>query len=930
MLHGRDTETAALADRIAAARAGTGSSLVVRGEAGIGKSSLAAAAANTEAAATCTVLRCTGVESEHSWPFAGLQALLLPLAGHLEAIPEHHACVLSRLLGIAATLDKATPPGDLRFTVGLATLSLLAEAASHRPVLAIVDDAHWLDPDSAAVLLFIAKRLAAEPIAMLFLVREGYAPDFPTPGLDEMRLGPLDDQAAGALLAERFHHLSYAARVSMLRAAEGNPLAILELPAAEPEALATVDRLGRSGAASATAVLSTAVPPMTAAGTTTTRLKRVFGDRIDRLPEATRTLLLLIAAEDTADSGLVLDAAAKLGADLADLAPAEADDLVRYEGGRFAFGHPLIRTAAYQGAPVFRRLEAHRVLADALEADDHRRPFHLAAAATGPDESVAAALEASAECASNCGGPNVEYAVFERAAAFTPEGPERGRRLLRAAEAAAASGNGPKALTLSRSIRQSTSDRKVLARATLIAAMVAAWDNDVRESYRLYMEAADHYTAAKPEAAGYPLFRAVELAWQAGDFSRAEVAAEHAERLDIAHSPWVRDLAKATAGFNRSCAVTVTEAVAALRKLVNLHVGFGESVTPENRAMVAWWQALIGDADAAERTAAETVRFARRTGAIGALPRALVLNGMAEFERGRWKDAEALAEDAMGLSTELGQSIGLVKARAYLLAPIAALRGEEERVRDLVDAARADSPSDTAVAVDTAVALLDFSLGRNEEALDRLTARLDSNAPGDVLAYVPVAVEAAVRTGETERMAGAFAWYAEWVEAGGYAHHAAVAERTRGLLANEAEAGAHFARAAELHREAEGHPFETARTDLVFGEWLRRARRVNEAKTRLRSAGAVFERLGAEPWSERVRRELRAAGDAGHVEAAPDLAGRLTPQELQVVRLAAAGLSNREIGEQLYLSPRTAGYHLYKAYPKLGVASRNELAKLGL
>ncbi|MEU6246806.1 AAA family ATPase [Glycomyces sp. NPDC047010] len=911
MLYGRDTETAALADRLARARAGGGSALVVRGEAGIGKSSLLG---NAAAAADFTVLRCTGVESEHSWSFAGLQALLLPLTGHLESIPEHHACVLSRTLGLEAVPDKAAPPGDLRFTVGLAALSLLAAAAADRPVLCVVDDAHWLDPDSAAVLLFIAKRLAAEPVAMVLAVREGYAPDFPTPGLDEMRLGPLDDAAAGALVSARLSGLPADARARVLRTAEGNPLALLELPAVEPDTRSAVDWTG--------------------ARSTTTRLTQVFGDRIDRLPEATRTLLLLIAADETADPALVLDAAAKLGAQLTDLAPAEADDLVRFQGGRFAFGHPLIRSAAYQGAPVYRRLEAHQVMADVMDPTDHRRPFHLAAAATGPDEAIAAALEASAECASTCGGHGVEYATFERAASFTPEGPERGRRLLRAAEAAAAAGNGPKARELTFQISRSTGDRAVLARATLIAAMVAAWDNDVRESYRLYMEAADHYTAAQPEAAGYPLFRAVELAWQAGDFSRAEVAAEHAERLAIDHSPWVRDLAAATAGFNRSCAVTVTEAVAALRRLIAIHVGFGEAVNPENRAMVAWWQTLVGDIAAAEQTAAGAVRAARESGAAGALPRLLTLNALTEFHRGRWNDAQALAANAVDLSVELGQRIGPVKARAYVLAPVAALRGDADLTRDLVEAAVRDSPGNNLVPIDVATALLDFSMGRNEEALDRLAAHLDSAAPGDALGYVPVAVEAAVRAGEPGRTEKAFGWFAEWAAADGQDHFAALVERCLGLLAADAEAGAHYERAAGLHRAAElagnAFPFETARTDLLYGEWLRRARRVNEAKSRLRSAAAVFERLGAEPWTERVRRELRAAGDAGPVEAAPDLAGRLTPQELQVVRLAAAGLSNREIGEHLYLSPRTAGYHLYKAYPKLGVASRTELAKLGL
>lgn len=908
VLYGRDTETAALADRLAAARQGRGSALVVRGEAGIGKSSLVAAAA--ESAGEATVLRCTGVESEHAWSFAGLQALLLPLAGHLEAIPEHHACVLSRVLGLSPAPEKDAPPGDLRFTVGLAALSLLTEAAAHRPVLCIVEDAHWLDPDSADVLLFMAKRLAAEAALMLFTVREGYAPDFPAPGLDELRLGPLDDEAAAALLADRLDASGHADRGRLLHAAEGNPLALLELPLVESDARLAADWTGQRS--------------------TTSRLKQVFGDRIDRLPEPTRTLLLVIGADDSADTGLVIDVAGKLGAQLTDLAPAEADDLVRFHGDRFAFGHPLIRSAAYQGAPLFKRIEAHRVYAEVMGSSDPRRVLHLAAAATGPDEAVAAALEASADCGASCGGHGYEYTVFERAASFTPDPAERARRLLRAAEAAVAAGNGPKARDLSIQIGRFTEDRAILARATLMAAMIASWDNDIREAYRLYMEAADHYKAADITSTGYPLFRAVELAWQAGDFSRAEVAAEYAERLGIDHARWVRDLANATAGLNRSRTVTVAQAVASLRTLIDVHTGFGESVSPENRAMVAWWQTLIGDVDAAERTASGVVSAARTSGAAGALPRALTLDALAEFQRGRWKDAEALAWNAVELSIELGQRIGPVKARAHVLAPIAALRGDEERVRELVDAAHAGSPGDTVVAIDNAFAILDFTLGRNEEALDRFMARLDSSAPGEVLAWVPCAVEAAVRAGEPERVAGAFAWFTQWAEASGQPHLAAQVERCRGLLAEESEAGAHYERAAELHKVDDGFPFESARTDLILGEWLRRARRVNEAKTRLRSAAAVFERLGAEPWSERVRRELRAAGDAGPIEAAPDLANKLTPQELQVVRLAAVGLSNREIGEQLFLSPRTAGYHLYKAYPKLGVASRNDLAKLGL
>ncbi|GAB3655269.1 ATP-binding protein [Glycomyces tarimensis] len=907
MLHGRDAETAALDSALDAARDSRGTALVVRGEAGIGKSTLVNAAA--ESAGDFTVLRCVGVESEHAWSFAGLQALLQPLAGHLGALSAAHQCVLSTVLGLAPA-DKEKSGTD-RFVVGVAVLSLLSEAAASRPVLCVIDDAHWLDRDSADVLLFVARRLAAEPIAMLFAVRDGYAPDFPTPGLDELVVGPLDDESAASLLGERLTAVPHLTRRRMLKAAEGNPLALLELPPDETDARLASDWTGHRHS-------------------TTSRLTQAFTDRIDRLPEATRTLLLVIAAEDTGDSSTVLTAAGKLGASLEDLAPAEADDLIRVRGDRFEFGHPLIRTAAYQGAPTYRRVEIHRTIAEVLDPEDFRRAFHLAAATTGPDESVAAALEAAGECAGDCGGHAVEYSTFERAARLTPDGPEKGRRLLLAAEAALLAGDAVKARELSFEVGRYTRDRALLAEATTVGASVASWGGEIREAFRLWMEAADHYTAAKPEAAGYPLFRAVELAWQGGDFARASEAAARAERLGIDHTPWVRDLDIASAGFNRGCSVGVAESVAALRRLLAVHDALGENAALDDRAMFVWWQILIGDIDTAERAASALVRECREAGAAGPLPRALLIHGLTEFHRGRWADAEALAANAIDVSKELGERNWRVRARTHLLATIAALRGDEARTHELIDLARQECPADTAVAIDTPLALLDFSLGRFDEALDRFMALLDSDMPGDALTHVPTAVEAAVRAGDPGRTAGAFDWFDQWADATGQPHWQALAERCRALLASEGQAGKHYERAAELHREADGFPFETARTNLLLGEWLRRARRVNEAKARLRSAGAAFERLGAAPWTQRVRRELRAAGDAGPVQAGPGLAERLTPQELQVVRLAAAGLSNREIGEQLYLSPRTAGYHLYKAYPKLGVASRTELAKLGI
>ncbi|WP_199036441.1 helix-turn-helix transcriptional regulator [Glycomyces salinus] len=906
MLHGRADETAALQTVLDDARAARGSALVVRGEAGIGKSTLVDEALG--GAEGFTTLRCVGVESEHTWAFAGLQALLRPVHGLIETLPGSQQCMLSTVLGLTSADPAKRPPADLSFGVGMAVLNLLSEASAEHPVLCVVDDAHWLDRESADVLLFAARRLGAERVAMVVTARDGYAPHFPAPGLPELRLGPLSDEAARRILGDRFAGISTSTRQRILRAAGGNPLALLELPPVDFD-----------------------TRPATAFGgsrhSTTERLKQTFADRIDRLPTTTRDLLLLAAAEDTGDTGVILAAAAKLGAGLEDLAPAEADDLIAYRQDRFEFGHPLIRSVAYRGAPSYRRIEAHQALAAAIDPDDRRRVLHLAAATTGPDEDIAASLEAAAECAAGCGGHTVEYSVLERAAGFSPDDADRARRLTRAAEAALTAGDGRKAGELAAAVALHARDRAVLGRATVVAATVATWSGRTREAYRLWMEAADHYAAARPEATGAPLFRAVEHAWKSGDVAGAEAAAERAERLGLEHAPWVRDLAAAAAGLNRSCSYTAADAVAALRRLLDIHNRHSATQSLIERTMTVWWHVLTGDMDAARAEIAEVVRECREAGASGALPRALVINGVTEFHKGRWNDAEAFAANAVEIGGELGQRVWLQFARAQVLGPIAALRGQTSRVRELTEATE-DGPEGP---VGTAGPLLEFSLGRYDSALDGYAAILESEVPGDAITHVPTAVEAAVRAGRPQRLAAFLDWYADWAAATGKPHWEALLERCRGLLAeDETEAGAHLARAADLHRRDDKFPFETARTDLLLGEWLRRARRVNEAKTRLRSAVEVFERLGAAPWVERVRAELRAAGDAGPIESEPGLAERLTPQELQVVRLAANGLTNREIGEQLYMSPRTAGYHLYKAYPKLGVASRTELSKLGL
>jgi ATP/maltotriose-dependent transcriptional regulator MalT len=501
---------------------------------------------------------------------------------------------------------------------------------------------------------------------------------------------------------------------------------------------------------------------------------------------------------------------------------------------------------------------------------------------------------------------------------------------VRAAELAHVAGQRDKAVELAWLAEREVEEAALRARAVIVRAEIATWAGDVRPAYELWMEATERFASVGDPSTGYPLFRAVETAWMGADFSRAEVAAERAERLGIDHAPWVRSLAVAAAGLNRSCSYGAADAVEAARRLIEIHSEFHDRLDLIDQIILAKLTFFGGDLFGAESEAAELVSRCRKFGASGPLVWALAVLAYAQVHTGRFADAESSATAAVELAEELRHLSVLHVVLSRALAPVAALRGDSERCEALVARAVEVAPKSTEVRPDFALALLDAAHGRFEAALDRMLRIAASEAPMELLPHMPTIVEAAVRCGRADEIAGLFTWFAEWAEAAGVAHWLALLERCRGLLATEVEAGAHFERAAELHLESAASPFEAARTDLAYGGWLRRTRRVAEGRSRLRAAAEAFERLGAEPWVERTRAELRAAGDSGEVAAEPGLAERLTPQELQVVRLAAAGLSNREIGEQLYVSPRTAGYHLYKAYPKLGVASRTELARLKL
>ncbi|GGU92996.1 LuxR family transcriptional regulator [Actinomadura cremea] len=890
MLYGRDEETAAIDRLLEGARDGRSGLLVLRGEAGIGKSALLEYAA--DAADGMRVVRATGVEYESGMPYAGLHMLLGRHLDGVAGLPDAQAGALRAALGMGG--DRGD--GD-RFLVGLAVLTLLADLAEERPLVVLVDDVQWLDAPSAEALLFAARRLRAEPIAVLLAARE--PGDFRAPGLPELRLGGLAAEAAERLLAGRAAELPRHVHHEVLVAAMGNPLALLELPGTE--------------------VGSSAYE----------RIRRSFAAQIAGLPEPSRVFVLLVASDDLGDAGVVTDAAARLGASIADLEPAERAGLLRGTAeGRIEVRHPLVRTAAYGDEPLPRRLEAHRALAEAYgrRGDACHRAFHLARSVTGPDEAVAAVLEATAETERTAGGNASVAAMYESAAGLSTDRAERGRRLAVAARAAADAGLGERAVELAGRAERDLPDPLARAELTLIRAALADEQDRTREASRLYADTAASVAEVDPQTSGYLFFQAASAAANAGDFAAMEEIAARGAALDLPGVPHLRALARVFAGHNPLAEASSADGMAALRELIDV---MANCLGPRDRVRAVLWRLMQGDvAGAAERSAELEARF-REQGAIGLLPPVLMIRARTDLMLGRHRDALTGATEGLRIAVDTGQH----RIRVYLdtvLAQLAAIEGDEERCAELSEEAMARGVPPSSVHAAAARALLDLGLGRHESARQRLVEVIAGPQRQGAAAALPDLVEAAVRSGRPDDGRDAAAWYRGWAAQAGRPWTEAIALRCEALLADGDAADAAYTRALELHREG-GMPFERARTELLYGEWLRRARRRNDARAVLHAALEGFERLGAAPWAERARGELRAAGESLGDGAAPDdLAARLTPQELQVVRMAATGLSNREIGAQLFLSPRTVGYHLYKAYPKLGVASRGELARLDL
>ncbi|MFC0506410.1 helix-turn-helix transcriptional regulator [Micromonospora costi] len=884
MLYGRSEEQAEIDRLLDGTREGRSGALVLRGAAGIGKSALLEYAADR--AADMRVLRGVGIESEAALPYAALHLLLRSGLDRIDALPDAQATALSGALGL-----RDAPP-ESRFLVGLATLSLLSELAGDRALLCLVDDAQWFDQASLDTLLFAARRLEADGVVMIF----GARPEFPATGLPERRLGGLDDAAAAALLPA---DLPPQVRERLLQESAGNPLALVELPAA----LTPEQRAGRLSPVGAMPVAD--------------RVREAFHAQMSGLPEAARTALLIAAADGSGELATLVAA----GASPPGLEAAERSRLMGINGSTVGFRHPLIRAAAYQSAPLTERLAAHRALADALtgsaspDAAD-RRAWHLAAATLGPDEDVARQLEEAAGRARTRGGHAAMAAAYQRAAELSVDPVRRSARLAAAALAASDAGLMGRAAALADSATPDVDDPTMIVALTQVRAHREVELGTPLAAGRIILDAVPRVAVHAPDQATWLLVEAVRCAWFSGDVPLAAHAAAMLRELPVTGWP----LADQAEGLTRLLGGDIAAGLALLdagRDLSGLGV---PGLTFAAGACLA-----AGRAALAEEIAGRVAADCQQSGMIGWLAFALQDQGFAQGLLGRYGDAMGTLDAGLRLARDLGHEhrvLHLTCCLAWILADQGDVPGCREKAEEGVR--RADDRGLVLAATIGRWALgrLELGLGNADAALRHLAA-----VPPTGFGVLAAAdqVEAAVRSGRPDRAGEPLERYLTWARHVGQPVSDAVALRCQALVDQDE---ASFADAVRVHERVD-QPYEQARTRLAYGEWLRRSRRRADARVQLRGALEIFDRLGAELWARRSRAELRATGD---VPAAPRRSGDplsvLTPQEREVVRLAAGGASNRDIGAQLFLSPRTVGYHLYKAFPKLGITSRSQLAAI--
>jgi DNA-binding CsgD family transcriptional regulator/tetratricopeptide (TPR) repeat protein len=871
-----------------------GGALVVRGEAGIGKSALLAAAKERAAHRGITVVSTTGVLSEARLGFAGLHQLLLPLLGGLDLLPDPQRRALEAAFGIS----EGDAP-DL-FLIGLATLGLVAEGAAETPLLFVVEDAHWLDRPSAEVLQFVARRIESDPAVLLFAVREGVLSCFDDADLPELPLAGLDEDASNALLDLAPAKLPPDLRRRILVDAAGNPLALIELPAAAAE-------LGADAAQSGPL-------PLTA------RLEQAFASRLTTLDTDVQRLLLLAALEDVDLAELSRAAGRPLGP--GDLAPAVAAGLGTLDSRGFRFRHPLIVSALRQAATADQLRSAHAALAEALADESGRAVWHRAAAAVGPDEEVAEALDAAANRATQRGARDVAVAAFERAAELTAEPRRRAERLFQAGSRAFELGRPSDAVRLFRAAQVLGLGAPEHAIASFhLEVAESTWSGSaiIRDFARIARELAASDEGERALQALATI--SVRTYWERlDDETRREVAAISDEIMLPADDParlYVLGLLDPLGRGEHVVEQIRDRSPVAMSDPEQLfYVGAAAS------SVWAWNLALPFLRAAAAG--------ARAHGRLNLLAHTLVFEAWADLHRGAVRDAITRAAEGARMAEEI-RALRYIVAARLAQAIAGAEQGEDEIPERLIaEAEELLIP----LGPHPMLSLTAFARGRLALANERFTeayehlVRIFDQAGAAFHPFVrgwalADLADAAVRgDGDLDLVRGYLAEWEQVATATRAPHLQVQVAYAAAILGQDAGPEQRFRDAIAAARAE--WPFYVARAQLAYGVWLRRHRRMTQSRAPLREATEAFEALGLLRYAERARRELRASGERVRSRVAVDWA-QLSPQELQIAQLAAEGLSNREIGEQLYLSHRTVESHLYRLFPKLGVTSRAQL-----
>ncbi|MEV5541701.1 AAA family ATPase [Saccharopolyspora shandongensis] len=891
---GRDDELKILAELIDGP--GGRSGVLVHGEAGIGKSALVAEAVSAASVAGLKVLTTTGVEAERKIAFAGLHQLLYPVRAGVDELPAPQRDALRTALGVAGGGKLST------YLVGLATLSLLADVAADRPLLIIAEDVHWLDCASADVLAFVARRIESDPTVLIATFRDGEHSPLENAGLSPMFVDRLSDQVAAEVLDSIAPDLPSSLRAQLLAEAAGNPLALRELPAAA----ADLD------------VLDPVLP-------LSDRLERAFTARVASLEVPTRSALLVAALNQTDSVTETLEATSLIlgtKVDLEVLAPAVEVRLVELTNGAVTFRHPLMRSAIPAASTLAERRQAHLALAETLLDQRDRHAWHRAAATTGADEDVAAELERTADRAQHRGGLAAAIMALDEAARLSERPGRRAVRLLRAAELAVEAGRRDTAERLVHDAQ--TLELSPRQRATA-SWLLSGFEDGVREDVSRVSELSELVESVAADgqvetAVRILLGAAMRCFWSEPGPARRRMLLGVADRLPIgADDPRMVAVAAYVAPFERGDRV--------FDGLWKLAGAAGSDPEVDRNLGSAAMQ--VGAFDLAVRFTASAVPGLRAQGRLGSLPRALTVLAWSRARLGDLATAAPCAEEAARLARETSQPFMYGLATA-VQAEIAALRGDHKQSGVLANEAErvglAAGARPVLATVQLARGLAALSEGRFDDAFADLRRVLDPADPAYQLGlrayFVAELAEAAVRAGQTEAMRDILRELEPLaVSTSSPALHIGL-RYARAVLAANDEAEELFT--AALRVDLIGWPTERGRVHLAFGEWLRRQRRVVESRTHLRTARETFDALGMTAWGERARRELRSAGESSP-NRSPDARERLTPHEVSIAYLAAEGLTNREIGQRLYLSHRTVGTHLYRIFRKLGVSSRADL-----